>query len=1374
MVSDPSLEKTESPNARFEGSSFIDPLTKLFNRYYLDQLILQEIKKATLSSYPLAILMIDVDKFKKINDGYGHLCGDKVLTQVADTIKRSIRHTDTAIRYAGDEFMILLPDAGKDNAAKICNSLINNIGQIVFSGDKNQKINVTLSIGYAIFPENAGERTNLIDMADKALYLSKKRGRNRFSSAKEVTIEEVSSLVAMESFPCRKFINRQKELGVLKEMVSAVVRGGPPQAALISGPSGTGKSRILKEIAANIIDPGITIYCNASSQRSQDPYYLFANGIDSYIDKAGINNHKVTDILLKMPSSELSELSLIIPQLRKLVKKSPDLTVDDKSRRFLIFKAFLDLLNGLSDLSPVFVIFDDTQYTDKASLELVRYLIKQGKGGSMFIICAFADDGAAYAKDDDSIQGILDKTGRSANVKRIILNNLSLSDTDLMVKAIFPGAEKSEVFTRLIHETTKGNPYFIEEMLKWLVDKGIIFYQKDGWQVKPGITRNDIPVSLDEIIKDRLISLDDETKEMILHAAVIGKSFQADILNKLGDKNEGFVSELIERAKGMHLVSDTDKAGGFSFINERAQDILYNQLDEAERRKIHYKIAQTLVDGHKDNIYNVAGEAAFHYSRVPGQEKAARFSKELLEKAKELFNPREINDYLEQFAQDLLARKDRIAVLGLSDKMMRAAVKFVLFVQGAIKKIRLYPRTSSVRMDTIKEVYLIISQIFSESDSLVITEVEKSLVINGKRLSPSELKDAKAEGFLHIMMEHGIKTISFKKGLREDELNNLVENFSHDRKYIKDKGGWAVVINKELLEHIGIDELHFISVDEYAYAGRDKKGLDDLMLMEFLLGKVDYTSIDREKIIDDIEKNPRQIAQTISDIASTATEKDKTQDETKVVTDAITKIDSQVYVEKYKGGDYQKDMAKVILELEPGLRNKVIRSFFSESREEQKKVMSGIMGALTDDFLIDMIIEKYKDSMHNGLLIKEFIDEVLIKEDRKKEILAKLEPKLLEIAINSADLSFVMGKITWEKLPAERKIDMLLGLPQDYYSGDALDKIGGLLKELDSKNKKEDIRNAVSRFLIKAKKLNEKARKNLLKKIGDFVKEPFNRIDYILERLSEETDPQILAGILEVIRYIIADFAAAEEGLAGAVLENKKAGGQETLFANKLFPPLLKKFKEEESKKSQTYEALKDFVSDVSTAPVLKELIYSVINSDKYDIKDIHLVFKETLIDVLIELGTKKSADLKDPFLEFLIKRQIASILMDLKEMSLDRMKKICLELKEGISPSLIAREDTIHKQLAATSSRHQIHVANLVELIGYLQSEEMIETLSQFTHHKDSAVRTAVIQALSEIGGVKAVEALSNIVREEQDGDIRNLANTRLQKLRKKIPLHK
>lgn len=172
---------------------------------------------------------------------------------------------------------------------------------------------------------------------------------------------------------------------------------------------------------------------------------------------------------------------------------------------------------------------------------------------------------------------------------------------------------------------------------------------------------------------------------------------------------------------------------------------------------------------------------------------------------------------------------------------------------------------------------------------------------------------------------------------------------------------------------------------------------------------------------------------------------------------------------------------------------------------------------------------------------------------------------------------------------------------------------------------------------------------------------------------------------------------------------------------------------------------ISNFISDVSVNVLLEELVRSTINGNKYDVKDIYFVFKEKLIDALIGLGIKKGMDLKDPFREFLVRRQIAGLLMQFKETATATLKDRCLEAKDNISSSLI-------------------------ELIGYLESDEMTDSLLQLTHHKDPAIRTAVIQALSEIGSTKAVEGLSKIAAEEHDSNIRDLANTRLQKLKKKI----
>ncbi|MCX5703489.1 MAG: diguanylate cyclase, partial [Candidatus Omnitrophica bacterium] len=1111
-------QKPQVTDIRFEVPTFIDPLTGLFNRYYLYQFLPEEIKKAGLNNYPLALLMIDLDGFKKVNDTYGHLCGDKVLTQVSGILKKAVRQTDTVIRYAGDEFMVFLPAAGKEKTPMLCERFCEEVQKAVFIGDKNQNFHLTLSIGYAIYPEDAREQTKLIDMADKAVYLSKKRGRNIYSSAKEVTVEEVSSLVAMESFPCRKFINQKQEFAKLKEIFDGVIKFNSLQAVFISGISGVGKSRVMKEIKAYLQGQGGScIFCDSSSVHTQDPYYLFAAGIGAYIDSLGIDNPQITDILLKVPLPESSELSLIIPQIRNIVKKSTDLEADDKKRRFLLFKAFVDFITELNSFSPILINFDDLQWADKASLELLRYLIKQEKNRNIYIICAFPEDKSLDREQIDIFGALLKEINLEPNVTNIKLGNLLPQDAIEMIDAIFPGIGKSREFVGLIYDVTKGNPSFIEEMLKSLIENGVIFYQNDSWQIKPGITKKDIPASLEDIIKGRLKALDDETKEMIIQAAVIGQNFQIDILKKIGDKDEGFVSEIINRAKKMRLVDELETSGRFNFINKNTQDILYNQLDEEQRTKMHYKIAQTLANQHKDNLYDVAGEAAFHFSRSPQQERAADSSRELLEKTAELFDPDEVTEYIEQLAKDLLARKEK-TFKELGDEMMKEATKFVIFLLGAIKKFRLYPPASSVRLNTVKEVYQILNGIFAETESLVISEVEKSLVINGKRLSPSEAKYTNAEHLLSIIMEHNIKTIAFKRGLKEEELGKFIHWLSQARKEVADAGGWVSIIHKEGLEHLGLDEVLFTSISEYSTRPDEKKKLQDFMLMEFLLGKVDNTGINKRDIINNIEQNPGEIAKSITEITNAATQKDKNQDEGKVAADVITKISLQILSGQASEQSHVEALSKVILQLEPKLRNKVIRSFSTELRKTHKKVMDDTIGVFDDDFMVDMIVEEYKNNPGNPLITREFMNDVLVKEDRKKIILNKLESQLLRLSENKQGVFFIVGKTEWKDLPQDERVDMLIGLPREGYTVSVLSKIGNLLEELDSIGKKEALKRFIFQLLIKAWQIEGKARKDLLGIIMDFIKESFSgsaqthlqiasRIGFILEGIENEAEP---------------------------------------------------------------------------------------------------------------------------------------------------------------------------------------------------------------------------------------------------------------------------
>lgn len=155
-----------------------DPLTKLSNRRHFEVVLENEFKRAARYNSPLACLMIDIDYFKKINDGYGHHTGDLVLHEIAHIIKNTVREIDVTARWGGEEFVVLLPQTGKEGALQSASRILKAIVTHKFTCLPDKKISA--SIGIACLPDpsiNTGEK--LIDASDIAMYEAKRKGRNR-------------------------------------------------------------------------------------------------------------------------------------------------------------------------------------------------------------------------------------------------------------------------------------------------------------------------------------------------------------------------------------------------------------------------------------------------------------------------------------------------------------------------------------------------------------------------------------------------------------------------------------------------------------------------------------------------------------------------------------------------------------------------------------------------------------------------------------------------------------------------------------------------------------------------------------------------------------------------------------------------------------------------------------------------------------------------------------------------------------------------------------------------------------------------------------------------------------------------------------------
>lgn len=163
-------------NYNLKRVSTNDRLTGVYLRKYIEEVFPVEMNRARVQNLKFSVIMADIDKFKNINDSYGHRKGDEILSQIGRTLKNTLRKNDYVGRYGGEEFVILLPETGFNDAYLICEKLRKNVEELVMLGDNKP---VTLSFGVAEYPTHGLNEEELMERADQSLYFSKKTGRNR-------------------------------------------------------------------------------------------------------------------------------------------------------------------------------------------------------------------------------------------------------------------------------------------------------------------------------------------------------------------------------------------------------------------------------------------------------------------------------------------------------------------------------------------------------------------------------------------------------------------------------------------------------------------------------------------------------------------------------------------------------------------------------------------------------------------------------------------------------------------------------------------------------------------------------------------------------------------------------------------------------------------------------------------------------------------------------------------------------------------------------------------------------------------------------------------------------------------------------------------
>jgi diguanylate cyclase (GGDEF)-like protein len=179
-------------NARLELLSQRDPLTHLYNRRHFVRRVEEELAR-TRRGHPMAVLMMDLDGFKHVNDERGHLAGDALLKKIAHKIKQTMRVVDVVGRFGGDEFVVLLPDTDADQAAVVAERVVRTVREIGTEADPVRPITVSVGVAMARIEDDV---TIVLNQADEAAYAAKQEGGDRYRVASAPAVSEISALAS--------------------------------------------------------------------------------------------------------------------------------------------------------------------------------------------------------------------------------------------------------------------------------------------------------------------------------------------------------------------------------------------------------------------------------------------------------------------------------------------------------------------------------------------------------------------------------------------------------------------------------------------------------------------------------------------------------------------------------------------------------------------------------------------------------------------------------------------------------------------------------------------------------------------------------------------------------------------------------------------------------------------------------------------------------------------------------------------------------------------------------------------------------------------------------------------------------------------------
>jgi len=463
-----------------------------------------------------------------------------------------------------------------------------------------------------------------------------------------------------------QLVDRVEEMSILREAVDRAVRG---EGGLIflCGEAGIGKTRLTRELGAYAHLRGVQVLYGRGfgllGLNGVPPYVLWSEVVRDYLETCS------QEQLHRVIGSYPAEIAKLVPELGQMLGAFPQsFPISPEYEQNRLFEAVSQFITNISREAPLLVVLDDLQSADRSSLLLLHYLARGVYKMPLLLL------GAYRSTEIDAMHPlflVLTELNRERGLKSVTLKRMSLGDVSEIIKHILEQDDVPPEFSKLVYEKTRGNPFFVEEVMKSLKEEEVIYREEGKWKIKE-VSSIDFPETVKSVIKSRVSRLDDECQKVLRRASFVGTDFTFEALSAVAGIEEDKLLEVMEKMLETGLVKERIIRGEdvYSFADVMIRDVVHQEVSHLRHKRLHGIVGCALEKAYTKKTDEHLGELANHFLEGGDDKKALDYFLKAGEKAAQVYANSEAISYLQSALRLLEARGGELEKKGLVLEML--------------------------------------------------------------------------------------------------------------------------------------------------------------------------------------------------------------------------------------------------------------------------------------------------------------------------------------------------------------------------------------------------------------------------------------------------------------------------------------------------------------------------------------------------------------------------------------------------------------------------------------------------------------------------------------------------------------------------------